>query len=335
VRFWRAEFDSFCSTLQGRLQGTPPALDGELLGTLRSQVIASPEVSYRAGICNAGLLKTATGYLAVAKNNTYCFCHERGIASDFGPGDKPPRSRLLLIELDETFRVMRVARLALEMHGQVYDDSVNLLEDARLIAFGGEIWCSVNLVPNANHWEAVPVLGRLDVQRARIVADVISGQDSRPPQKNWIPFGYGNALYVEYSINPHVVWRVDPQSLAVREQHVTRFVSGYFGSRGPFYRGSAPLVPFDGACLGAAHSMVLVDGKRDYRTHFFVTEPAPPFRIRWFGRPVKLLEPARIQYVSGIVVNGEDVIVSYGLDDCDNVFARFSGKRIRDTLRQI
>jgi len=336
LRFWRNEFDGHYSTVQGRVQGTPSVLRGELLGRLRSQLIAAPEVNYRAGISNAGLVKTSDGYLAVAKNNTYCFCQELGVESDFGPNDKPPRARLLLVELDEALRVTRIRRLVLEIDGRESDSEADLREDARLSVFGGEIWCSVNLVPQGNQWQAEPVLGRLDRGSARLVAKTMRRPGLRAPQKNWIPFAVGDALYVEYSINPHVVWRIEPSSLAVREEHVSRFMSGYFGPRGPFYRGSAPLVPYDGAFLGAAHSMVKVNGKRDYRTHFFLTDASPPFKIRWFGRPVKLLEPARIQYVSAIVPSGgDDFVVSYGLADCDNLFARFSIASIRATLRRV
>lgn len=336
LRFWRSEFDGRYSTLQGRVQGTPSVLEGELLGRLRPQLIATPEVSYRAGISNAGLLKTSDGYLAVAKNNTYCFCQELGVESDFGPNDKPARARLLLVELDDALRVTRVRRLALEIDGREQDNETDLHEDARLTAYGGEIWCSVNRVPRGNQWEAEPLLGRLNRSDARLVAKTMRRPGLRAPQKNWMPFEAGDALYLEYSINPHVVWRIDPSSLAVLEQHETRFLSGYFGPRGPFYRGSAPLVAYDGAFLGAAHSMVKVDGKRDYRTHFFLTDPRPPFAIRWFGRPVKLLEPARIQYVSAIVPRAFDaLVVSYGLADCDNLFAGFDIAAIRATLRRL
>jgi hypothetical protein len=322
--------------MQGRLQGTPTVVEGELLSRLRSQLIAAPEVSYRAGISNSGLVKTSDGYVAIAKNNTYCFCQELGVESDFGPNDKPPRARLLLVELDDALRVTRVRRLVLEKDGREYDGETDLREDARLCSFGGEIWCAVNLVPQGNQWQAEPVLGRLDRDNARLIARTMRRPGLRAPQKNWIPFAAGDALYLEYSINPHVVWRIDPSSLAVREEYVTRFMSGYFGPRGPFYRGSAPLVPHDDGYLGAAHSMVKVDGKRDYRTHFFVTDARPPFKIRWFGRPVKLLEPARIQYVSAIVPSGgDDFVVSYGLADCDNVFARFNMSSIRATLRRV
>ncbi|HEX2672832.1 MAG TPA: hypothetical protein VHM25_18235, partial [Polyangiaceae bacterium] len=170
LRFWRSEFDGHYSTLQGRVQGKPAVLAGELLGGLRSQLITTPEVSYRAGISNAGLVKTSDGYLAIAKNNTYCFCQELGVDSDFGPNDKPARARLLLVELDDALRVTRVRRLALEVDGREYDDEADLREDARLSVFGSEIWCSVNLVPQGNQWRAEPVLGRLDLGSARLIA---------------------------------------------------------------------------------------------------------------------------------------------------------------------
>jgi len=332
IRRWRYEFDKLYSTGQGHVQGQPRVLLGERLGSLRPQIIDHPLVPFRAGISNAGLLKTASGYVAIAKNNTYCFCADHGIETAFGPQYKPPRAELLRVDLDDDLRVRALSPLRIVRDGERFEGTTDLREDARLTRIGDDVWCSVNLVPQGLQWDAVPAVGKLLDGAEELVARSVRTPPLKLPQKNWMPFSSGGGFFLQYSINPHVVWRVDPQTLAVVDRYSSWFVSPFFGPRGPFYRGGTPLVPYDGSLLGAAHSMVLSRGKRDYRTHFYVADARPPFKIRWFGRPVKLLRPERIQYVCGLVPRGDGFVVSYGMDDCDNVFGALSAKDISATL---
>ncbi len=320
--------------MQGYAQGEPATIAGDQLGLLRHQIIDDPCVPYRAGICNSGLVRTPTGYLAVAKNNTYCFCAEHGLDAALGHKDWwPPRSNLLEIELDDGFRARRVSRLDVVRDGVALDRATDLHEDARLTEVGGEVWCSVNLVAEGGPPQAMPGIGRLAASSAELRLRSIPLPRLRTPQKNWIPFACEDELFIQYSINPHVVLRVDPQTAAVTERYSSWFVSAYWGLRGPFYRGGSPLVPYDGSYLGAAHSAVRMNGRRDYRTHFYLTDPRPPFKIRWFGRPVKLLRAERIQYISALLVGSDErFIVSYGVNDCDNVFASLRAADVKATL---
>ncbi len=336
LRRWRRKVDTSYRTVQGYAQGEPATIAGEQLGLLRHQVIDDPCVPYRAGICNSGLLRTSIGYLAVAKNNTYCFCAEHGLEAALGPRHWPPRSSLLEIELDDGFHVTRVSRLRVVRDGTALDRETDLCEDVRLTEVGGETWCSVNVICNGRLSQARPGIGRLAASSAELRIRSIPIPRLRTPQKNWIPFACGDELFIQYSVNPHVVLRLDGQTSTVTERYSSWFASAYWGLRGPFYRGGSSLAPFDGSYLGAAHSAVLVNGRRDYRTHFYLTDPRPPFKIRWFGRPVKLLRAERIQYISALLVGSDGrLVVSYGVNDCDNVFASLRADDVKATLARV
>lgn len=324
-------------TLQSFAQGVPQVLQGERLGALRSQLIGRPEIIYRAGISNCGLMPHGDGFLGVVKNNTYNFCCQHGIDVDYGPRHWPVRSSLLQVELDRSFAVQKVSKLTLRENGRVLDDPDDLHEDARLVRVGDQVWCSMNLVPKARMSKALPRVGRLDPASAALEVVTLKMPKVRLPEKNWIPFSHEGRLYIQYSVNPHVVLRIDERNGSVLERHSTFFVSPYVGFPGPFFRGGAPLIPFEDVYLGVAHSVVFSNGERDYRTHFYLTDPRPPFAIRWLGAPLKLLRPERIQYVSASLFDAERqrVILSYGMDDCDNLFAAFGSREVRATLKRV
>jgi hypothetical protein len=336
LRQLKEKLGRFYRSVQASAQGAPRVLEGAALAALRSPLIDRPEIQYRAGISNGALIRTGTGYLGIVKNNTYCFCDELGVATEYGPHHVPSRSCLIQVSLNLSFGVVGVRRLIATVDGVVVRDE-DLLEDARLVSFEDQIWCSVNVVPNGNQMHAMPRLGRHSVDAGRLVLGSLSVSGASPPQKNWLPFSSDGVLYLQYSVNPHVVLRLDVTHMSVVERHSTSFFSPYVSARGPFYRGGSPPTPFDDCLLGAAHSMVFVDGRRDYRTHFYLTDARPPFKVRWFGAPVKLLRPDRIQYVCATLVDqsGGRLLVSYGADDCDSLIVGVPIEAIRATLRRV
>ena len=323
--------------VQAFAQGAIQVVPGDELGALRSQLVGRPEVPYRAGISNGGLVRFGDGYLAVVKNNTYHFCGECGIEADYGPDHRPTRALLLQVTLDAALKVTRVAPLRLSRRGALVEDAEDLYEDARLVSFEDTVWVSFNHVPKGRQFASMPVIGRLDPASATMHIAESPLRELGPPQKNWIPFAAAGRLYLQYSVNPHVVYEIDPQSAAPRRSYATSFRSPYFSLRGPFYRGGTPLVPFQDGLLGVAHSHVFRGEQRHYRSYFYVVEPTPPFAVTRFGMPVKLLRGDRIQFVSALLHDParERFIVSCGVEDCDNLFAALAPSAILATLRRV
>ncbi len=322
---------------QALVQGDPFVLPGEDLGSLRAQLVGRPEIPYRAGISNSGLVRLGDGYLAIVKNNTYHFCRECGIEAEYGTEHRPARAVLLQVRLDRGLQVTSVAPLRVSKRGVLLEDGEDLYEDARLFSFEDTIWVSFNRVPKGRQFESMPVIGCLDPSTATMDVIEVALPGRRPPQKNWIPFGAHGTLYLQYSVNPHVVYKIDAQSGRPLQSYSTSFRSAYFSLRGPFFRGGTPLVPFEEGLLGVAHSHVFRGEHRHYRSYFYVVEPAPPFSVMRFGIPVKLLRRNRIQFVSGLVHDSarERLVLSCGVEDCDNAFIGLDPHAVRATLRSV
>jgi hypothetical protein len=322
---------------QALVHGEGFVMPGEDLGALRAQLVGRPEVPYRAGISNSGMVPLGDGYLALVKNNTYHFCRECGIEAEYGPEHRPARAVLLQVRLDASLKVTSVVPLRVRRRGVLLEDAEDLYEDARLVSLQDTIWVSFNHVPKGRQLASMPIIGRLDPWSATMHVIEVPLPGRSPPQKNWIPFGVGDKLYLQYSVNPHVVYEVDPESGAPGRSYSTSFWSPFFSLRGPFFRGGTPLVPFEDGLLGVAHSHVFRGEDRHYWSYFYVVEPTPPFAIRRFGIPVKLLRRNRIQFASALVHDSkrERLVLSCGVDDCDNAFVGLDPRTIRETMRSV
>ena len=120
------------------------------------------------------------------------------------------------------------------------------------------------------------------------------------PQKNWMPFEYERNLYLEYSIQPHVVLKFNPATAECTEQHSTMPTS----KRLPDYlHGGAPALRLnDDYFLGVGNSQHLYwFQERYYAAMFYLFEAKPPFRIIKVTSPLRMQSRVeRIQYVCGL-----------------------------------
>lgn len=173
----------------------------------------------------------------------------------------------------------------------------------------------------------------------------------RATEKNWMPFSYGNQLYMSRTIQPHRVVRVSttfaktdsPRSFfssssgAQHQASSTAEVveafetswsdpSGVLGyGRGSSIRGGTPYVPvfYNGKryYLGIVHT----EHKRRYRNFPILVDGEPPFPVRMLSnrtlplRCTRLIPVprvgSRVCFAAGLLMQKNKVYVSYGAGD--------------------
>src|SRR5262249_49333602 len=112
-----------------------PLIQGETLQSL-SRVIKG-RVEFQQSICNAGLIPTLGGYICVAKNQRFSYCHEIT-----GQGRAPAGKRrtddgeriLYRIDFDRNWCVKSLQKLTIVVDGQKVDP-VLFIEDIRLSVY--------------------------------------------------------------------------------------------------------------------------------------------------------------------------------------------------------
>jgi len=164
--------------------------------------------------------------------------------------------------------------------------------------------------------------------------------DKGEKNKNWSPFVYMGSLYLEYSIQPRIILRPKENGECfIANGHTVSKVTTRFQQRVGSMRGgpSSVYVPRHHLYLGIAHTTFL---SLYYFHNFYTFEDKPPFTVTRVGRPMFMpfgFQPenytkAKIQFVTGLLVHGDEVLVSYGEMDCMSRIARFS---LKDILRDV
>ncbi len=181
------------------------------------------------------------------------------------------------------------------------------------------------------------VLLTFDAAGDVIRAYPIRGSWSNSPQKNWVPFDGTDVPTFLYSIERGIVfdaagpvsgWPVDPAALKAKLKPVSHggpevvirrksiaVMSGRTDDR-PAYgglRGGSQLLQISGErWLGVAHDMRFVDGKKFYWHIFYSVDNAGVLCER--SAPMKLA-PEGIEFAAGMAIDGDRVVVSFGVDD--------------------
>ncbi|GBF90507.1 hypothetical protein Rsub_03503 [Raphidocelis subcapitata] len=169
-------------------------------------------------------------------------------------------------------------------------------------------------------------------------------------EKNWMPFVHDDKLHVTYSVVPHRVFQMNSTGYAVRQ-----YVTGADAALAPFagedVHGGPPVVRVARAgeapyYLGVLHFFkTFGEGAskvKAYHHYFYKTEAAPPFRICAVSKEIPLVtrkkeappaagaaggdawthqriwkDTSQTAYASGLFVDGERVLLSYGSSDID------------------
>lgn len=163
-------------------------------------------------------------------------------------------------------------------------------------------------------------------------------------EKNWMPFEHEGSLYFSHWLQPeHAVLRCDVESHAC-ESVFNSSTTLSFEGLSSFARqeaegdtsvhGSSPWAELDSEHLVAsAHYMIdpfshpnmtFRSKARLYWHTFIAMERKPPFAVvantPWFQLPVpdagRDAEWNEIQYMGGMMREGEDLVLSYGVGDC-------------------
>lgn len=202
---------------------------------------------------------------------------------------------------------------------------------------------TTNYVPRGGHpngWPrqtaAWPLIGILDPEKNSIKLCPLDLDGIQPPQKNWIPFGKDGETFLQYSIAPHRILRVNPHTGRCQDAWLTSTNHQTITGKNDF-KGGAPLISVGGQLLGACHSWSLnKDNEREYLTYLYSTEADPPYAITQMSPPLKILLPHRVQYMVGVALSMSKncLVLSFGVNDCDNYFVEISLKEVFGLFEQ-
>lgn len=206
--------------------------------------------------------------------------------------------------------------------------------DARYFTMGKDLYISWNDGGNTPHNHQF--LLKMDKSGTRPdgkARELKIDANTRTTEKNWVFYEHEGQPYCVYSIDPHIVFKVnldDPLRVICHSPAVSEWKNEYSQFYGVLRGGAQPLLLSDGRLLSIVHSSTKMPQGRSYVAAAYTFMPAPPHNIKTCSRlPHELVNPKgselsfdklnrdvfEVVYPSGAVLLGERVLVSYGIND--------------------
>lgn len=224
--------------------------------------------------------------------------------------------------------------------GDIYANGV---EDPRIFTFREEEWVignslglSTQKYPCINTMCLFKVLDPINSFKLLLPPSHVNNKQR---QKNWSPFEHNGELYCEYSIQPHIIIKVDIKSGLTTEIYKTGENCQEITSDNSLKGGTPPIIinnsnsfpnlP-DKFYLSIGHTRNF----GQYLHFFYAFEINPPFSILQISDLFKLDGSERIQFASGISAEENMIYVSYGVDDCSNKISRFNFDDVFEMLKK-
>lgn len=163
-------------------------------------------------------------------------------------------------------------------------------------------------------------------------------------EKNWIPFEWNKTLLLAYSIQPHEILYPNLTSGAC---YTCYYSQGEIEWDWGTLRGSSAAILVDGEYLAFFHSGRKLVSEVSWGWelwHYFMGAytfaPEPPFQLtRISPEPIsaegfytKSNYAKRVIFPGGFVVEGDEIHVAYGKDDCEVWIATLNKKKLFESL---
>lgn len=262
---------------------------------------------------NPTIAVNGDGLLAIVRSSNYRIVEGRYVISEQDAG--VIRTENILVDVDGKAQKTLVPP-AYELNGY----PVSGLEDMRLrrTARG---WGVSATVRDAAGWDGRCRIGiaDLDIAEGRLHGlRVLDWEGLRDHEKNWMPWGFGWV----YSCGDrgHTV-TIDADADMPGVYEVCRRGASPPLARG--FRGGGQVVAFDDGWLAIVHEVAhLADGRRAYEHRFVWFDDTMTLR-RW--SPLFYFRRQQsIEFAAGLAVLGDDVWVSFGVNDAEAWTARLS-----------
>ena len=250
---------------------------------------------------NPSFVRFGEGYLVCLRGVNYVLSGPDMARAVFTAGDHYMTvNRFCLV--DRAFRLRR----ALPTLDGAFDD----VEDIKLFELNGAVMGYGSAAdPGGPPGNRASFLLTLDPEAGTCTRRLLPSPFGFTQEKNWAPFVRGGELHFVYSFDPLLVLRCDPATgglsftdpaAARAARDNLRFLLG----------GSSAGLPVPGGFLFAAHRRrVSVRMHRSYLTRIYHLDDAATRLTA--GRYFSIGKP-RIQFVNGLALEGEDLVLSYG-----------------------
>ena len=276
------------------------------------------------------------GFALIVRSSNYTIAEDGSYRFHGDAEDGIIRTVNHVVRVTENFELSPISRLPMQPVGPTIRMSrVIGCEDVRLVSVGTQ-WQALATVRDRNHYERcdIAVLSLDDLADSEnVTLEVIPGPDPARHEKNWMPFVADGELRILYLCSPTVVGHLDGNTRLV----VVSQTEGPPAATN--FRGGSQGVPFDGGYLFLVHEVTFAGGTRVYGHRFIhltsaTNRGATVWTITAMSQPFYFLEVG-IEFAAGLAIDGDSLIASFGVNDAQAWFVRFSQAEVASLLQPL
>jgi len=267
--------------------------------------------------------------------------------------EKPPSIRSILLLLTEKFKIIKQTTIILLQDTSKWgkknlkpvkrDRSIQQLGDAKLFYYKNNVYVSFR---NGRHFGyTTQVLNRLYFD-SNLSIFFIKASESIA-----LDGGRNFAMFESHEQKLMTLTWVDPLTVVPVDTNVTfkKRIKVKKKKRSNIHGTNGMLVPFQDELLGIAHFHRPGDRKTsDYARHghhythaFYTISSKPPYKLRRlsnefiFPSAYKENDGDLIQFAAGLVIKHTEMIISYGINDCEGAIMKLAIENLKRMLIKV
>jgi glycosyltransferase involved in cell wall biosynthesis len=289
---------------------------------------------------NPSIYREEDGYAVVVRCVNYLQNHgslQRSIDPEVDNGSWDIKTRNFFLKFDNDFHLITQHELVDEISFAFNHLPLSRIvgnEDVRLFKYGNAFWFTATK-SDLNKYH-VPQMGLFRLSNClfddAVTVDYfvpLKGPIPERCEKNWMPFIRENDLYVIYSYDPYVIYKVDSRTgnlILERSQNQKHDFS--------HLRGSAPPIPFADGYLMLVHE-VSFDGKKRVYLHRFLALDKD-YNMASLSRPF-FYDHIGVEYCCGMTLDHveENLIMTIGIEDREAFFAIADVNTVKEMLKPL
>lgn len=196
------------------------------------------------------------------------------------------------------------------------------IQDCRLFKYNNKIWVYGHCYGESSLY---PIIFEF-YKSTRVIK--LTMEKMGNTEKNWMPFEYNNELYFVYKTTPHIILKCDIDTgickiLYQSENNIKESMKYKISHIG----GNTPpiLINIENKkyYLAISHISYTLYVRKSF---FYIFNAEPPFDIKKYSKLFNIITEyyAPIEFICGLVVKDDKVIISSGINDCYNVLCEIS-----------
>nr|QBK92912.1 MAG: uncharacterized protein LCPAC403_00460 [Pithovirus LCPAC403] len=267
---------------------------------------------------NPSIIKSQEGYTMICRTVNYVYKDKQWISQD---GTGIIRTVNLLLQLDSNLNILSSDEIEVKADYKKGIVNTRIIghEDCRLFKHNDELWYTCTSLDT--NFTGLHQISLCKLEGSDVVKLVPLLYKNNHVQKNWCPYSSDGKIYIVYGYEPLTILEVN------EDTGVCIPLKGFRGLQTKYFRGSTGPIPYKDGRSNEGWLMMIHNTEvreRVYLQRFIWLDSN--MIMRYISTSFYFKESNGVEFPLGLCTDGNNIIVSFGVNDKSTWIARIKGK---------